>query len=61
MLVESGDTGVQGVGLLDMVVCTVGMVGGGVVVDKHGFDGVDHGGMDDGPELYVITQGYEEV
>lgn len=58
MLVESGGTGVQGVGLLDMVVCTVG---GGVVVDKHGFDGVDHGGMDDGPELYVITQGYEEV
>lgn len=45
-------------GLLDMVVCTVG---GGVVVDKHGFDGVDHGGMVDGPELYVITQGYDEV
>lgn len=58
MLVKSGDTGVQGVGLLDMVVC---IVGGGVVVDKQGFDGVDHGGMDDGPELYVITQGYDEV
>lgn len=58
MLVESGDTGVQGVGSFDMVVCTVG---GGVIVEKQGFDGVDHGCMDDGPELYVITQGYDEV
>lgn len=58
MLVESGDTGVQGVGSLDMVVC---IVGGGVIVEKQGFDGVDHGCMDDGPELYVITQGYDEV
>lgn len=43
MLVETGGTGVHGVDRLD--------VGGGVIVDKHGFDGVGHGCTDDGPEL----------